>query len=96
MDVVACRLLAAVLTIAVVFATWRLMRLGQGKKLANGQLKTGLEALVVDPTTSTFSLSKLQLYAWLLASVSVYLYYFSVELITQGKFAAEAYFNQFR
>lgn len=57
------------------------------QKLSNGKRVHPLAAMFIDRSTSTYSLSKVQLYAWMIAGISTYLYLLSSKVLVQGIWA---------
>jgi hypothetical protein len=79
----AVRLVAAVATIVLASVVLAIASRGSGKHLANHKKVSPLKALLVEKATSTYSLSRLQLYIWLFAAVAAYLYFLAAKVLGQ-------------
>jgi hypothetical protein len=60
---------------------------GRKRKLTTGKLVNRLQEFVIEKATNSYSLSKVQLYIWLIAGSSAYLYLLLAHVMTQGEAA---------
>ncbi len=78
------RLAAGVATVILLVVVLLLLASGPLPQLATGRKPLRLLRLIIDNPTCTYSLSKLQLYVWLVAGASAYLYLFTAKWLAQG------------
>lgn len=78
------RIVAAVATLVLIAIIVLGVNVTPDVRLTNGQSVSRLRAMVVDKATSSYSLSKLQLYLWLLAGIATYLYLLFARALIQN------------
>jgi hypothetical protein len=74
------------IVVLLAFLVYTILQDGSRQLLANGSSVSLGRALLMDPDTSTYSLSKLQFYIWTFAAITGYLYLSVATSLVQGHF----------
>lgn len=79
------RLVAAVATILLLGIAAFITNLNDAVRLISGHKVNQLRALFINKATASYSLSKVQLYVWMIASISTYIYLMAARILVQGE-----------
>jgi hypothetical protein len=79
------RIAAIAATLVFAGIVLAILRRGRPSPLANGTTVPLARAMIIDRDTSTYSLSKMQLYVWMFAALSAYLYLLAANVIVLGR-----------
>jgi hypothetical protein len=79
-------IVTAVVVIVLLAIVYVVLRTGDRHRISNGSEVPLAEVLLLDPATSTYSLSKLQFYAWTVAALGGYIYLSVARSLVQGQF----------
>lgn len=78
------RLMALAITVVLLGLVSAVISLRGCVRLASGQSVNKLRAFLINKATSSYSLANLQLYVWMIAAFSAYIYLITAKYMTQG------------